>query len=214
LLEHKKEFKFLKPKPFRYYTHHPDDPNSLSTKSVLSIYEEDSGIIWIGTSGGGLNRYDPEKNEFNHYKHDSNDSTSLSNNYVNSIYEDRSGSLWIGTPGGGLNKFNKNNGTFNHYNFDIGDSASISSNKIESISGNSKGILWIASFSHGINKLVSGENKFQHLRLPGEKNILLIFLTIKMISFGLELLPTDFSGLILKIVNIFILLMIPGIITV
>ena len=72
-------------------------------------------MLWIGTIGGGLNKFDRIKEQFIHYKNDSNDPNSLSDNEVESIYEDRSGVLWIGTYSGGLNKFNRAKEQFTHY---------------------------------------------------------------------------------------------------
>lgn len=41
--------------------------NGLNEKSVISLYEDSHGILWIGTDGGGVNRYDPQTNTFKHY---------------------------------------------------------------------------------------------------------------------------------------------------
>jgi len=100
---------------FTHYKNNSNSPNSLSNNWVNSIYEDRSGVLWIGTGGGGLNKLvlskaegsDREKEKFTHYKNNPNSPNSLSNNWVNSIYEDRSGVLWIGTRGGGLNKFDR-----------------------------------------------------------------------------------------------------------
>ena len=35
-----------------------------------AIVEDSSGIIWIGTYGGGLNRWDKKTNQFTHFRHD------------------------------------------------------------------------------------------------------------------------------------------------
>lgn len=39
----------------------------LSEKTVISLFEDKDNILWIGTDGGGLNRYDPHKDTFTHY---------------------------------------------------------------------------------------------------------------------------------------------------
>ena len=80
---------------FKVFKHNPDDEKSLSYNSVLSIYEDRSGVLWIGTEDGGLNKYNRETDNFTRYMHDPNDSKSLSNNGVFSILQDRSGNLWI-----------------------------------------------------------------------------------------------------------------------
>lgn len=42
-------------------------PFGLSEKTVSGLYEDKDGIIWIGTDGGGVNRFDPESRTFTHY---------------------------------------------------------------------------------------------------------------------------------------------------
>lgn len=48
-----------------------DVPNGsiqgLSNKTALCLLEDSAGIIWIGTDGGGVNRFDPETEKFTHY---------------------------------------------------------------------------------------------------------------------------------------------------
>lgn len=90
------------------------DPYSLSDNRVYSIYEDSEGIMWIGTFGGGLNKFDRKTGKFFAYKTNE-DPSSLSDNKVCAVYEDKYGNFWIGTFGGGLNKFNKGTGKFKRY---------------------------------------------------------------------------------------------------
>lgn len=39
----------------------------LTEKSIACVYEEENGLLWIGTDGEGINLYNPEKDEFTHY---------------------------------------------------------------------------------------------------------------------------------------------------
>ena len=51
-----------KPEPmFVHFQHDVDDPQSLSHNFVYSIYEDREGEIWVGTMGGGLNRFNKDK---------------------------------------------------------------------------------------------------------------------------------------------------------
>ena len=89
------------------YKYNPKDPNfSLSKNEIKSIFIDHTGIVWVGTNGGGVNKIDPHKKQFLHVKNTL-DSGSLSNDKVRSIYEDSQQNLWIGTEGGGLNFLNK-----------------------------------------------------------------------------------------------------------
>jgi ligand-binding sensor domain-containing protein len=78
------------------------------------LFADQSGDLWIGTWGGGLNQYDWEKDAFNRYQHDPDDHRSLSNNIVRAVYADRAGTIWVGTMGG-LNKLDRESRQFTHY---------------------------------------------------------------------------------------------------
>jgi signal transduction histidine kinase/ligand-binding sensor domain-containing protein/DNA-binding response OmpR family regulator len=84
----------------------------LSQSSVLSITQDPSGFIWMGTKDG-LNRFDGYK--FRTYKTEQNDSNSLSNNEVNFLNSDSLGNIFIGTRGGGLNYFISDENRFKKY---------------------------------------------------------------------------------------------------
>ena len=58
-------------------------------------------MIWIGTSGRGLDRFDPETERFTHYRHDPADPQSLSHDYIWSIVEDSGAYSGSGPPPGG-----------------------------------------------------------------------------------------------------------------
>lgn len=44
-----------------------DNNNGLSEKVIISLFEDDDSILWIGTDGGGINRYNPFNNQFKHF---------------------------------------------------------------------------------------------------------------------------------------------------
>lgn len=141
---------------FVHYKHNPYDPNSLSSNNVRSIFEDKSGVLWIGTDGKGLNKYVSLKKKFVHYKNDPYDPNSLSDNYVYAICQDKDGTFWIGTIGGGLNKFDREREIFTHYINDPSDPNSLSHNSVLSIcESRHEGTksLWIGT-SGGLDKLV------------------------------------------------------------
>jgi signal transduction histidine kinase len=80
----------------------------------IMVYEDRSGVVWVGSSGDGLERYDPATGEWRHYENDPNDSQSLSNDSVETIHEDQAGVLWIGTRAG-LNRLDRDTETFTQY---------------------------------------------------------------------------------------------------
>ncbi len=63
------------------------------------------GDLWIGTSTGGVDRYNISGGNIYHSTHNSQDSTSISDNRITAIYEDSKNNIWVGTQHG-LNFYN------------------------------------------------------------------------------------------------------------
>ena len=73
---------------FRVYKHDPEDPASLSDSEVLALAGDRRDGLWIGTFGGGLNRFRWADESFSHHRHDPADERSLSDDYVTVIREE------------------------------------------------------------------------------------------------------------------------------
>ncbi len=91
-----------KPHDFRA---HWANKRSLSSDITTCVYEDNSGMIWIGTTGGGINKYNPKIN-FRHYTKTDN-VTSLRNSKVRAIFEDSADNLWFGAIQNGTNVLTK-----------------------------------------------------------------------------------------------------------
>lgn len=44
---------------FEYIVYDPQNPDGLNNDGVWSLYKDREGILWVGTSGGGVNIYNP-----------------------------------------------------------------------------------------------------------------------------------------------------------
>ncbi|MFO7445667.1 MAG: two-component regulator propeller domain-containing protein [Ignavibacteriaceae bacterium] len=78
------------------------DSASLSNESILSVYCDKDGIIWLGTYGGGLNKIDKKKQRVSRFS----EAQGLPNNVVYGILPDDSDNLWLST-NKGLVRFSK-----------------------------------------------------------------------------------------------------------
>ncbi|MBX7152178.1 hypothetical protein K1X84_11085 [bacterium] len=96
----------------------------LSQNTILCMFKDSEGFIWIGTQHG-LNRYDGY--QFRVFLSDPSDSTSISNDYISAIYEDQYGLIWVCTDYG-LCSFDRNTEKFTRYLHDPSDEHSISDN--------------------------------------------------------------------------------------
>jgi ligand-binding sensor domain-containing protein/signal transduction histidine kinase len=138
---------------FINYKHDPNDNLSLTDNRIWSIYEDKSGILWVGTNAG-LNKLDVQKKQFKHYSYDPVNPGSLSDGDVSSIFEDSEGNLWIGTGSGGLNLYDAKTDGFIKYNSDPDNPNSLSNDEVFCIFQDKIGNLWIGTYG-GLNKLNS-----------------------------------------------------------
>jgi signal transduction histidine kinase/ligand-binding sensor domain-containing protein len=80
----------------------PTNQYSISGNNCASIFQDRSGIIWIG-SNGDLNKYDRDKRKFMHYEFNPHNPHSLSDNVIRGIYVDPTDHIWAASEGGYIN---------------------------------------------------------------------------------------------------------------
>jgi ligand-binding sensor domain-containing protein len=68
--------------------------DGLSSNEVQTIFQDEQGFLWIGTSNG-LNRFDG--NVFDNFYNDPTDSTSIRGNDIQCIFQDSKKRMWIAT---------------------------------------------------------------------------------------------------------------------
>lgn len=81
--------------------------------SVVSSFAEDEKYLWIGTEGGGLNRYDKQAGTFTHFKYNPAKNSLSYDNIQSLLYTDNK--LWIGMSRGGLDCLDTRSERFTHY---------------------------------------------------------------------------------------------------
>lgn len=143
------------------FRHDPENPGSWPTSDFSKIHVDPSGIMWIGTWGSGVTRYDPKNNTVKNFPHNPEDPGSLSGNRIECIYRDSAGQLWVGTERAGLNRFDEINERFTRYRFDPEDPAGLSSDWIKALWEDDKGRLWVGT-NAGLNRLDPGAEGFVH----------------------------------------------------
>jgi ligand-binding sensor domain-containing protein len=114
-----------------------------------SSYLDSAGVLWFGSNGGGVYRYDGTS--FTHFTEEN----GLSDNQVFSITEDSNGMLWLGTQNG-LCKYDGT--TFTHVPIPFSDTSGVwldkvypvlNPNAIHSLMLDRKGNLWIGTGGAG-----------------------------------------------------------------
>lgn len=151
---------------FKIYKQNPKDDNSLSHSAVFVLFEDSKNNLWIGTIGGGLNRFIREKDCFEHYKHKKNEN-SLINDNVRDIDEDKRGNLWLGTYGG-VSCFNKKTKKFTNYIHLPTNSNSLINNYVWTVKVMKDDEIWIGTDA-GISILNPENGNFTNI-YPGKQS--------------------------------------------
>ncbi|WP_079558914.1 hybrid sensor histidine kinase/response regulator transcription factor [Alkalitalea saponilacus] len=91
---------------FVHFRNDPSDPNSISSNVVLSIAEDHSGQLWIGTGQfhGGVEKVISKNPALDHIL-PAPDPGHISKNIVRAVFEDPQNRTWIGTKAGRLHVF-------------------------------------------------------------------------------------------------------------
>ncbi len=139
-----------------------------------ALYEDSKGIMWIGTEGSGLVRYDRKTDTFYDYKHDPSNPFSINCDTVSCIYEDSRGNMWIGTKGGGLNSYSREKDTFSHYRHNANNPQSIGNDYCYKIFEDKSNNLWLA-LGNGLDCFDQKSEVFTHIyrhdpKDPNSKN--------------------------------------------
>ncbi len=87
----------LKSGKINSYFYDKNDSNSLSSNNTTKIYIDKKNRVWIATSGGGINLYEPKTNSFKRYD---TQHGGLINDYVSNILESHFGYMIITTTQG------------------------------------------------------------------------------------------------------------------
>ncbi len=133
------------------------EPNSLNNNNISTIFEDSSGLIWIGTKGGGVNIYDSRQKKFEHYKQDYKNENSLSKNRVLTIFEESRNKIWIGLEEGGLSFYDRKNQTFESYKSRFSRRDSLWATNVTAIAEDKLGRLWVGTAKYGLNVLEANE---------------------------------------------------------
>ncbi len=123
-----------------FHIKHYTPAEGLAAGKVISVAQDSTGYLWIGTQEG-LHRYDGH--DMHLYQHDSEDSCSLTNNTIEAIYVDRKGTLWIGT-WNGLNRYDPTIDAFHRFEYDPDNPMGLSGPMVMDLQEDADGRLWVA----------------------------------------------------------------------
>ena len=159
---------------FKIFKNNPNDSTSLSDNFIFSIYEDQSGTLYIETQSGTFHRYNPRLESFRVVNKDSINLEKAKVSAVGALLQEPSGIKWTGglSKGTGLERLDTKTGKVKVFKHNPADPSSLSDDKVYSVFRDRKGNLWVGTFN-GLDRLDELASKFIHYRnKPGDPNSL------------------------------------------
>lgn len=147
------------------FSHDATDRYSLSSENVLALMEDNSGVIWVGTHGGGISTYNTAMARFKHYKHHPLKRNNLPNNGVWSLFEDNRGGVWIATRASGVSRLDLRSEKITRFIPTAIDGASgldFSRMTVLSVFQDSAGVMWFGTNNNGLFSFDETKRQFKH----------------------------------------------------
>lgn len=92
---------------FEYLSFKEFEKHGFRITRITSIFEDRSGVIWLGNPSYGLLKYSKYIKKFKLLKKDKNNLLRLSDDFARGIMKDDENNLWIATQYGGLNRISE-----------------------------------------------------------------------------------------------------------
>ncbi len=149
---------------FKRYTIIPEQEVNFEDFPIHCISEHPKGVLWIGTEGNGMYKFDIKNQEFTHFKHHPDYASTIAHDYVYAIRPDNKGNLWIGTEAG-LSSYSIEKNTIQRYP-ELGNMPIISLLKDDG------DILWLGYWRNGLKKFNTRNGQVKHYLPEQDKNSL------------------------------------------
>lgn len=147
---------------FIHFRHDPGNPRSIGSGMIWDIHEESSGVLWVATRGGALNRFDKWTHEFQRFYPEEYHVNGLSGPVI-SLFSDNTGDLWLGTYNSEVNRKIRRLPQFTVLQHNPTNVDSLLSNTINILFEDSRHQVWIGS-ERGLTRTDALRSRFTHFR--------------------------------------------------
>ncbi len=129
----------------------PDKSSSLYRTGIFSLYQDNSGHLWITTSRKGFFKLTIQTKELVNYRHQPNDPHSLSSDIMRQMVALPDGRLILGTADAGYNVFDPHTHQFTQHTHQPTNPTSLSSTAAFSLMVDANNNLWVGTWANGLN---------------------------------------------------------------
>ena len=144
--------------------------SKISNNTVMAIQEGTDGFLWVGTFGGGIDRFDFKNEIFINFSKISSPLNAFPDVEILSLFVDRSGILWAGSHlGEGVTKIQKVKLKFEIINSKSSGNLKLNDDVVWSLFKDKKEILWVGTYRGGVNVLNFIDKRRQIFTNSGNK---------------------------------------------
>ena len=132
-----------------HYFPNTKESGSISSNSINALFSDDSGILWIGHGGSGVDQLRIGNTGFGLLPIDTRD---ISVPDFRCAVEDQAGRIWVGTMGNGVFMYDPSSQYTRQIRFDPGSQPSFVHNMVWDMIEDDQGFIWVATHQ-GLHKL-------------------------------------------------------------
>ncbi len=121
----------------------------LSDENTISLFQDRTNIVWVGTRSGGVNKWNPRTWSFGHYRPSGDDPRQRG---ITALAEAQHGGVWFGTLGGGLVELDQERRVLATYR-KRSKGAGLSDNRVMALTRGGPDELWVGTMGGGLNRI-------------------------------------------------------------
>ncbi len=150
--------------------HDPAFATSLAFDSVKPLLLDRAGLLWVGTWGGGLQRYNSKNKMVRLLRHGTIKQHGLSHPSVFSVLELANGQIAVGTAANGIDIIDRQHGLVDAYRYTDGKPGSLLDPIILALAETPDGSLWVGTQQNGVLRKAVNSRQWQVIPgLPGQQ---------------------------------------------
>lgn len=131
------------------YDHGPKDASTINSSTIMAIYEDNDGGVWLGNYEAGINYFHEDKKDFGWKK-----PATFSDYNITSLAEGSDDNIWVGTRTEGINKYNTKSGKASYFDIaSFSEEFTLQNRPVLSVMEDKSRNLWIGRYEGGLLKV-------------------------------------------------------------
>ncbi|UFH53665.1 sensor histidine kinase [Spirosoma sp. KNUC1025] len=147
---------------FATYLNNENNGRSLASNSIIALFEDRAGVVWVATDDAGVCWFNPTVNKFHSLFDEVNYQPVNSRGFdVGAIHIDKANALWLATRDG-LVYINPKTRSYRQYRHDPRDVQSLDNNHTFSVINDQRGRVWCGT-NTGLNRMDPATGRIEHI---------------------------------------------------